>query len=58
MVSAVAGAYTYTYDGDGQRVKKSSGKLYWYGSKGEVLTESDLSRKYYWTIMFSSAASG
>ena len=33
---------TYTYDGDGQRVKKSNGKLYWYGINGEVLAESDL----------------
>jgi len=22
---------TYTYDGDGKRVQKSNGKLYWYG---------------------------
>ena len=43
MVSALAGAYTYTYDGDGKRVQKSGGKLYWYGSTGEVLTETDLS---------------
>lgn len=35
---SVAGGVTYTYDGDGQRVKKSSGKLYW-----GALTESDLS---------------
>jgi RHS repeat-associated protein len=34
---------TYTYDGDNQRVKKSNGKLYWYGLNGEVLAESDLS---------------
>jgi len=32
----------YTYDGDGRRTKKSSGKLYWYGIAGEVLAESDL----------------
>ena len=43
MISAVAGAYIYTYDGDGQRVKKSSGKLYWYGTNAGVLAESDLS---------------
>jgi RHS repeat-associated protein len=34
---------TYTYDGDNQRVKKSNGRLYWYGLSGEVLVESDLS---------------
>jgi RHS repeat-associated protein len=32
----------YTYDGDGQRVEKSSGTLYWYGPGGEVLDETDL----------------
>jgi hypothetical protein len=32
---------TYTYDGDGNRVKKSSGKLYWYGSGSVILDESD-----------------
>jgi RHS repeat-associated protein len=34
---------SYTYDGDGRRVKKSNGKLYWYAVTGEVLAESDLS---------------
>jgi len=34
---------TYTYDGDGKRVKKSSGTLYYYiPGSGEVLQESDL----------------
>jgi RHS repeat-associated protein len=37
------GGVTYTYDGDGRRVKKSNGKLYWYGVSGEGLTETDLS---------------
>ena len=32
----------YTYDGDGRRTKKSSGKLYWYRISGDVLAESDL----------------
>jgi RHS repeat-associated protein len=31
----------YTYDGDGDRVQKSSGKIYWYGAGTEVLDESD-----------------
>ncbi len=43
IVSALAGAYTYTYDGDGKRVQKSNGKLYWYGANGDVLAESDAS---------------
>ncbi|NDQ55762.1 MAG: RHS repeat-associated core domain-containing protein [Acidipila sp.] len=34
---------TYTYDGDGKRVKKSSGKLYWYGMGTDTLDESDAS---------------
>jgi RHS repeat-associated protein len=42
-VSGSLGSAAYLYDGDGQRVEKSSGKLYWYGSDGNVLSESDLS---------------
>jgi len=38
-----AAGVTYTYDGDGQRVKKSSGTLYWRGSSGSVLAETDTS---------------
>jgi RHS repeat-associated protein len=34
---------SYTYDGDGKRVKKSNGTLYWYGLGGEVPEETDLS---------------
>jgi len=34
---------TYTYDGDGKRVKKSNGKLYWYGMGADTLDESDAS---------------
>jgi RHS repeat-associated protein len=33
---------TYTYDGDGKRVKKSSGTLYWYGMGADALDETDL----------------
>jgi RHS repeat-associated protein len=36
-----AGGVTYTYDGDGRRVQKSNGKLYWYGAGGEILDETD-----------------
>jgi RHS repeat-associated protein len=38
-----AGGVTYTYDGDGDRVQKSSGKIYWYGAGSEILDESDSS---------------
>jgi YD repeat-containing protein len=34
---------SYTYDGDGNRVEKSSGTIYWYGSGGDALDESNLS---------------
>jgi RHS repeat-associated protein len=33
---------TYDYDADGVRIEKSSGTLYWTGSGGEYLTETDL----------------
>ena len=32
----------YTYDGDGRRVKKSTGKLYWNNLAGDSIAESDL----------------
>jgi RHS repeat-associated protein len=38
-----AGGVNYSYDGEGRRVAKSNGKLYWYGSGGEILAESDAS---------------
>jgi RHS repeat-associated protein len=38
-----AGGVNYTYDGDGRRVSKSNGKLYWYGSGGDILAETDTS---------------
>jgi RHS repeat-associated protein len=38
-----AGGVTYGYDGDGRRASKSNGKLYWYGSGGEILAETDAS---------------
>src|SRR5262249_54387607 len=33
----------YTYDGDGKRVQKSNGKVYWYGMGSDPLTETDAS---------------
>jgi len=38
-----AAGVNYTYDGDGNRVEKSSGKIYWYGAGTEILDESDTS---------------
>jgi len=38
-----AGGLNYLYDGEGRRVSKSNGKLYWYGSGGEILTETNAS---------------
>src|SRR5258707_3674204 len=31
------------YDGDGHRVSKVGSKLYWYGSGGDILAETDAS---------------
>jgi RHS repeat-associated protein len=38
-----SGGVNYLYDGDGRRVSKSSGKLYWYGAGGDILAETDAS---------------
>jgi len=38
-----AGGVTYSYDGDGRRASKVGSKLYWYGSGGEILAETDAS---------------
>jgi RHS repeat-associated protein len=38
-----AAGVTYTYDGDGNRVMKSNGTIYWYGANSASLEESDLS---------------
>ena len=34
---------TYTYDGDGKRVQKSNGRIYWFGAQSDPLEISDLS---------------
>jgi RHS repeat-associated protein len=42
---ATTAGYTYSYDGDGNRVKKSSGSaglIYWRDKDGNALNESDL----------------
>ena len=36
-----AAGVTYLYDGDGRRVSKSNGKLYWYDPGGEIIAETD-----------------
>jgi len=36
------GSVNYTYDGDGRRVEKSSGTLYWYGAGSDPIAESNL----------------
>jgi RHS repeat-associated protein len=36
-----AGGINYAYDGDGRRVAKVGSKLYWYGSGGDILAETD-----------------
>lgn len=41
-----AASVNYTYDGDGNRLEKSSSKIYWYGAGTEILDESDLSGNF------------
>src|SRR5208282_2704505 len=36
-----AGGVNYLYDADGRRTAKVGSKLYWYGSGGEILSETD-----------------
>src|SRR5207245_6354220 len=36
-----AAGITYTYDGGGRRAAKVGSKLYWYGSGGDILAETD-----------------
>ena len=38
-----AGGFTYYYDGEGERVAKSSGKLYWFGTNSAPVLETDTS---------------
>jgi len=41
QLTSTAGV-TYTYDGDGRRVEKSNGTLYWYGGGSDPIAESSL----------------
>jgi len=47
-----AAGVTYTYDGDGHRVEKSNGKLYWYGTGSDPLMETDLSGNLTYEYIF------
>jgi YD repeat-containing protein len=38
-----AGGVNYLYDGDGNRVEKTNQEIYWYGTGGQILDESDSS---------------
>jgi len=38
-----SGGVNYLYDGDGRRVSKVGSKLYWYGSGGDILAETNAS---------------
>src|SRR5271165_761374 len=50
--STPAGSATYTYDGDGKRVMKSSGTIYWYGTSSDAIMESDLSANLQYEYFF------
>jgi RHS repeat-associated protein len=41
-----AAGVTYKYDGDGKRVQKSGGTIYWYGTSSDALDETDLSGNF------------
>ena len=43
---------TYFYDGDGRRVRKSNGKLYWYGMSSDALVETDNAGASYTEFVF------
>jgi RHS repeat-associated protein len=53
------GGVTYVYDGDGERVQKSNGKIYWHSMDGKVLNESDLSGNVQeWYVYFNGVPIG
>ena len=47
-----AGGVTYTYDGDGKRVMKSNGTIYWYGASSDAFMETDLSNNMKFMYFF------
>jgi RHS repeat-associated protein len=50
--STPAGSATYTYDGDGKRLTKSTGTMYWYGANSEAFLETDLSNNMRYNYFF------
>jgi len=51
QLTSTAGV-TYTYDGDGKRVMKSNGTIYWYGAGSDPLMETDLSNNMQYGYIF------
>jgi RHS repeat-associated protein len=49
---ATGAGVTYAYDGDGKRVKKSNGKLHWYGAGSDPLMETDFSGNLQYEYIF------
>ncbi|HWZ99247.1 MAG TPA: RHS repeat-associated core domain-containing protein [Candidatus Dormibacteraeota bacterium] len=47
-----AGGVTYTYDGDGKRIMKSNGTIYWYGMNSDALMETDLTNTMKFAFQF------
>jgi RHS repeat-associated protein len=43
---------TYSYDGDGKRVQKSNGTLYWYGTRADSLLETSGSGSLIYEYVF------
>jgi RHS repeat-associated protein len=43
---------TYSYDGDGKRVMKSSGEMYWYGLNSVPQFETDLNNNFWYAYMY------
>jgi hypothetical protein len=40
-ITSTNAGVNYTYDGDGKRIAKSNGKLYWYGLSADAMVETD-----------------
>jgi RHS repeat-associated protein len=51
QLTSTAGV-TYTYDGEGKRVEKSNGKLYWYDTSGNVLDETGTTGSFTYEYIF------
>jgi RHS repeat-associated protein len=47
-----AAGVTYTYDGDGKRIMKSNGTIYWYGMNSDALMETDLNNNWLYAYYF------